>query len=642
MIYKLAFKNALKNLGEYGIYFLTLSLGVCIFYIFNAAFDTEVMQTANQGILAAFVNLSTLMSIMSYFTAAVLGFLILYATNFFIKNRKKEIGTYLILGMRRPQVSVIITLETVIIALISFAIGITIGVFLSQMLSLVTAGLFEVKIQEYHFVFSIRAFIKTVVYYLIIFVMAMLFNMFVIAKVRIIHLIYGGRRNEYFVARKKWITIPVFILSLACFAIAYYIYGEKILLEIEYIFWVMGLGTVGVFGFFFSVTGIMVALAEKMKRLYFKNLNIFVIKQFAGKINTNFVTLSVVSISLLLAIGIFTSANGTREVLNSEFKQKTTYDFSFLDYTPDFSSQDLPKPIRESELIQDQVEFSLSFYEKNLGQIFDGRMSENYANYDVNLMKQSDYNRLMRMLGQAEVKKELGQNYIIMAAGQLNSYLKPVVEQLDFQLEGQRLEPAAVQDLALCNNRKLLVFVIQDSYWQASESVLSIVNLKTATEKDSQALKEIILSNRERQKNWRVSIKIDNQIDGLTSKVGMLFLGIYFGLVFIITCSAILAINMLVEVANNKGRYQLLSKIGSSRAMINGAIFRQTGLYFGLPLIVALVNAYVGLRGIIKLINMIGSVNVLANILVTALFILGIYGIYFVVTYLSCLKIIKE
>lgn len=92
---------------------------------------------------------SSVISIASVFVSFILGALIIYANNFLIKKRKKEMGIYITLGMPKRKVSNILLLETVLIGIISLGIGLILGVVLSQGLSILTAKLFMGSMTSY-------------------------------------------------------------------------------------------------------------------------------------------------------------------------------------------------------------------------------------------------------------------------------------------------------------------------------------------------------------------------------------------------------------------------------------------------------------------------------------------------------------
>ena len=132
MLFKLSIRNMKKSIKDYAIYFLTLVLGVAIFYMFNSLDSQEAMMQVSESTKSMIKLMIQMLGMISVFIAIVLGFLIVYANNFLINRRKREFGIYMTLGMGKRQISSIILLETILVGILSLIIGIFIGVFASQ------------------------------------------------------------------------------------------------------------------------------------------------------------------------------------------------------------------------------------------------------------------------------------------------------------------------------------------------------------------------------------------------------------------------------------------------------------------------------------------------------------------------------
>ncbi|MDU4600230.1 MAG: ABC transporter permease, partial [Clostridium sporogenes] len=221
MYSKIALKNIKKSYKDYTIYFLTLILAVCIFYSFNSI-DSQKALTDIKSSGGSYVSkLMDFMSAISVFVSIILGSLILYANNFLIKKRKKELGIYMILGMGKRKISKILVTETSIVGVISLIAGLIIGIGVSQGLSVFTLKLFEVSINEYRFAVSTRAIGKTILYFGIMFLLVMIFNVFVISKYKIIDLLISGRKNENIKFKNTFIYLLSFVLCVASLGFAY-------------------------------------------------------------------------------------------------------------------------------------------------------------------------------------------------------------------------------------------------------------------------------------------------------------------------------------------------------------------------------------------------------------------------------------
>lgn len=128
---------------------------------------------------------------------------------------------------------------------------------------------------------------------------------------------------------------------------------------------------------------------------------------------------------------------------------------------------------------------------------------------------------------------------------------------------------------------------------------------------------------------------------GLTTIVT--FIAIYLGIIFLIASSAILALKQLTDSSDNKQRYTILRKIGCDEKMINKALFRQIGIFFGVPLVLAIIHSIFGIQFAITIMSGLASKKDLLPSAIATVIIIGIiYGIYFLATYLGSKNIIKE
>ena len=147
-------------------------------------------------------------------------------------------------------------------------------------------------------------------------------------------------------------------------------------------------------------------------------------------------------------------------------------------------------------------------------------------------------------------------------------------------------------------------------------------------------------------KDYNIRIKSATRITNIESSKGLgatvTFIGIYLGIIFLITSAAVLALKELSESADNKDRYTILRKIGTGEGMINRALFTQIGIFFILPLLLAVVHSIFGLQFADHILSTIGHMNILPSIIVTSVVIILIYGGYFLLTYFSSKNIIKE
>lgn len=227
MYFRLALRNVRKSYKDFLIYFLTLAFSVCLFYMFNSFQEQQAVMEVSQSQMEMIKILVYTMKYLSIFIAIVLAFLILYANNFLIRRRKKELGLYMLLGMPKNKISRVLVYETFIIGILSLFTGMFIGIFLSQILTSVTANLFEVSL-DYHFIYSNNATILTIFSFSIIFFIVMLFNTFILNRYKLIDLVRAEHIIEHMHIKKVYLSFTLFILSLAILAFTYHVGTERV------------------------------------------------------------------------------------------------------------------------------------------------------------------------------------------------------------------------------------------------------------------------------------------------------------------------------------------------------------------------------------------------------------------------------
>ena len=322
MLFKLSIKNMKKSFKDYAIYFLTLILGVSIFYMFNSLDSQQAMLEVSNSTRDLIKLMISLLGMVSVFIAIILGFLIVYANNFLINRRKREFGIYMTLGMGRKQISKIILIETILIGIISLVVGILIGIFASQFMSILVAKLFEADMEEFKFVFSKDACIKTCIYFAVMYLAVMIFNTITISKYKLINLLTAVRKNEKVKIKNPVISIIVFLISAAVLGYAYYLVtgGVYELNTADKILKPILMGIVGTIGVFWSLSGFILRVIQTRKKIYLKGTNMFVLRQLNNKINTTVISMTVICLMLFMTISVLSSSLSIQTSLDSELE----------------------------------------------------------------------------------------------------------------------------------------------------------------------------------------------------------------------------------------------------------------------------------------------------------------------------------
>ncbi|TBX14114.1 ABC transporter [Clostridium perfringens] len=673
MYFKLAFKNIKKSYKNYVIYFLTLIFGICIFYTFNSIESQSVMMELNEQKQSAFMMAEQLIGYFSVFIAFVLGFLIVYANNYLIKRRKKEFGIYMTLGMENGSLSKMIFLETLFIGAISLGIGVILGIMLSQALSVLTAYMFQVDLTKFQFVFSPLGFKRTVLCFSIIYLVVLIFNFISVRKIKLIDLLTASKRNEKPTIKNLWISVILFLVSVGILGIAYYkvIHDGIAFASFNALGLPILLGCIGTFILFYSLTGFFLKVIQGNKKFYLRDLNMFVMKQISSKINTTFVSLSFICLMLFLAICTFSGGLGINRAINADLKDLTKFDVTFWSN----SGENIENLLKEKNIdISNIAKEDSNMVMYDSGVKYSNFLSKEgmtaMKNYfpvandnDILVIGENGYNNTLKLLGKEPVNLKENQ---YLAVGNIDEMKKWVNESLEngnidqmkklvnkssengkkINISGKTLEPAnkKYENINLYNftmKGDILIFVVKDSLLEGLKPVSSRFNMML---KDNSNTKEELENVRDQLVESQVYSITKKEIYDNAAGLGatMAYLGIYLGLIFIITSAVVLAIQQLTESTDNVERYRLLKEIGVDQKMINKAIFTQVGVYFMLPLSLAIVHSIVGLKISSTIVGVFGNASIMPNIIITAIIFVIIYGGYFLATYLGAKKNINE
>lgn len=657
MYFKLAFKNIKKSYKNYVIYFLTLIFGICIFYTFNSIESQSVMMELNEQKQSAFMMAEQLIGYFSVFIAFVLGFLIVYANNYLIKRRKKEFGIYMTLGMENGSLSKMIFLETLFIGAISLGIGVVLGIMLSQALSVLTAYMFQVDLTKFQFVFSPLGFKRTVLCFSIIYLVVLIFNFISVRKIKLIDLLTASKRNEKPTIKNLWVSVILFLVSVGILGTAYYkvIHDGIAFASFNALGLPILLGCIGTFIFFYSLTGFFLKVIQGNKKFYLRDLNMFVMKQISSKINTTFVSLSFICLMLFLAICTFSGGLGINRAINADLKDLTKFDVTFWSNSGENIENLLKeKNIDISNIAKEDSNMVMYDSEVKYSDFLSKEGMTAMKNYfpvandnDTLVIGENGYNNTLKLLGKEPVNLKENQ---YLAVGNIDEMKKWVNESLEngkkINISGKTLEPEnkKYENINLYNftmKGDILIFVVKDSLLEGLKPVSSRFNMML---KDNSNTKEELENVRDQLVESQVYSITKKEIYDNAAGLGatMAYLGIYLGLIFIITSAVVLAIQQLTESTDNVERYRLLKEIGVDQKMINKAIFTQVGVYFMLPLSLAIVHSIVGLKISSTIVGVFGNASIMPNIIITAIIFVIIYGGYFLATYLGAKKNINE
>ena len=659
MLFKLSIKNIKKSFKDYAIYFLTLVLGVAIFYVFNAIDSQEAMLTLTSAEKEIINLMNEFLSGVSILVAIILGFLIIYASRFLIKRRKKEFGIYLTLGMGKRQVSKILLMETLIIGLISLAVGLGIGVIASQFMSIIVAKLFEADMSRFEFVFSQASMIKTVMYYAIIYLIVMIFNVFAVTKYKLIDLLTASKKGEKVKVRNLTISVILFIISVGILSYAYYLATNR-LDSLDLFGFSILLGIIGTFLLFFGVSGFILKLVQSNKKLYLKGLNIFTLRQINSKVNTMVFSMSIICLLLFFTITIFSSAWSINVSLKKDLVYGTPADVQIISY-----SQDV---LDVQEGILDKVGYDINnfssyvkantygFEDVTVGALIEPIKKEVlkvYPNLLVDnllpVIKISDYNKIASFYGRDTYTLNDDEFILLADYAQMIEYEnKALSEGVTISINGQKYHNKynecmeGLIDMSGNKSNTGIVIVPDNTDINGSVYVRSYLMANYKGDKDKKEEEFVKYGDEIARNGGFYNTKLDIYTASTGLRAIMIFIGLYLGIIFLISSACILALKELSDSSDNKEKYQMLRRIGVDDKRLNRTLFIQVGIFFMFPLLVAVIHSIFGIMCANIIMESMSVTSNMTSILGAALLILIIYGGYFLVTYLTSKRIINE
>lgn len=684
MLFKISLKNIRKSLKDYTVYFFTLILGVAIFYVFNAIDSQSVMLDVRENMMDIIKLMNDMLSGVSVFVSCILGFLIIYASRFLIKRRNKEFGIYLTLGMSKRKISVILFFETLLIGIVSLVAGLVIGTILSQFMSVIVANMFDADMTKFKFIFSMKACVKTLIYFAIMYVLVMIFNTFSISRCKLIDLLNAGRKTEKVTMKNPVICTIVFVIGVGILSYAYWMVtrGVRTLNTFNKIGIPIALGCVATFLIFWSVSGFMIKIFTSIKSVYYKGVNSFVLRQFCSKINTTVFSTTVICIMLFITISVLSAALSMKDSLSKDLDSMCPVDVQLAKYSYDAmseaytTSQNMNEKDREmledsklsiietlnnsgfdaQKYFKDVVEYNIYNtglkVKDTLGDVY----TDDYhfiAEAIMPVMTISDYNSVARLYGNSTY--ELDDDEYIIVADYKNMVMirnQALKKGIILSVNGKEYKPrydeckdGFVQIGVQNMNDGILVVPDNAVKPQQVRSMGLSADYRADTKEERYSI-ETQLDNLMKNISYKKSfIYRNSRIDLAESSVGLgalvTFIALYLGIIFLISSAAILALRELSDSADNKERYGMLRKLGVDERMIDMALFKQIGIFFAFPLILALIHSVFGIKFINIILATMGMSSMAASIGLTLAFVAVIYGGYFLITYLCSRSIIR-
>lgn len=700
MLARLALRNVKRSGRDYAIYFVTVALGVAMFYAFNAIEGQAVLLDALSADSIRMLGLLNMMiGVFSGVVACVLGFLVVYANRFLIRRRRREFGTYLLLGMSAARVSRVLLYEALFVGLVSLVAGLALGIAVSQGLSFATAALMGATMTKYRFIISWEAVQLTVLCSVVLFAVSALADVLYVRRCKLASLLSAHEENEGTQVVNVFERVTGFVASVIILACAYWLFSLNGMRQADAYFWTStALMVAGTFLFFWSASGFAVFTLTHARNLYLKGIRMFTVRQIASKVNTAFASMATVCVMLFLALTTSSVGLGLIELFVGNIEQCTRYDATLLARTSELSQDDAwasdydlyggdiaaylsSRTPRWSEAVRASAQIDHWLASDTYQVLFDqvpgiermvsSDLLETSHTMRLQLVAASQYNATCRLIGEAGVNladDEFAVDNTLVSlddAGAAISKNDVLLELDGVTLHGTgTMQRVPLQTSAMVSEG--LVLVVPDNVVESvrgeglpDSSYLNVMyqsDRVTGDEALANALSEALpresaVASDEtatddcyEQRFWPVSNvytgrAMADQAGGLRMVIS--FLALYIGLVMLVATAAILAIQQLSETADSLQRYRRLRDLGCEMRQILGSLRTQTVAYFCAPLLLAAAHTACAVKVVSGTLFSELGVNMLGPIGLAVGFVACVYGVYLLVTYLLSKSIVR-
>jgi putative ABC transport system permease protein len=639
---KLAVNNIKKNSKAYIPYILACVGTIIMFY--NMNFLTVAKDI---GYLSDSNSLRTILSLGTGVVGIFSIIFLFYTNSFLIKQRKKEFGLFNILGMEKKHIAKIMFYETIFIAFICLFIGILAGILFSKLMILLLFKIISFKV-VFGFEISAGAVMLTTVLFTGIFMLNLIYNIFQVHLSKPIELLKGGNVGEK-EPKTKWISA---VIGMICLSIGYYIaLATESPLEALSIFFVAVLFVIiGTYCLFIAGSIVILKILRRNKKYYYNLKHFISVSGMIYRMKRNAAGLaSICILSTAVIVMISTTVSlyaGMEDVLRTRYPRNIIVSIS------DISDQQVEKldNVIEEQLAlnnaakKDVIRYrfkDFSIIQKDAA--FTAERRDDYSGKNIALVTfitLQDYNKMEnRSVALSEDEALL---YIIRGdiPGDnlyFNGYKLSVKERLSSLNTEGRMSAMLVNSYYIVVNDISTIIEIYNSLY-GNDNVMEELSYYYAFDMESSSDVQINLVKTLQNAINNLSLKGYAEGPEISRESfyslygGLFFLGIFLGLLFIMATVLIIYYKQVVEGYDDKGRFEIMQKVGLSREEIRKSIHSQVMKVFFLPLIAAVIHIAFAFKVITKLLSVFNLTNIPLFALCTAITVL-VFAVFYAMVY---------
>lgn len=645
---KLALTNIKNNRRTYVPYLLTCIVTVMMFYIIYAL-------TLNQGLkgVPGEVTFRMMLDIGISIVAIFSVIFLFYTNSFLIKQRKKEIGIYNVLGLGKRHIAKMLGFEMLITVAVSFAGGLIGGILFGKLVFLILLRIlhFDVGMK---FAIEPDALIGTMLLFGCIFGACLLYNLFQIRLSNPIELLHGGNVGEREPKTKVLLTI-IGVLTLGG---GYYIAlsAEKPMEVIGLFFIAVVLVIIGTYALFTAGSIAVLKLMRKNKKYYYRAKHFTSVSGMMYRMKQNAAGLANICILSTMVLVMISSTvamyMGMEDILDTRFPRECIVEA----YDPtteniEFVNQKLEEIFQKHHVTtKNEVKYSYT----GTPVVRNG----NELTYDqTKINAHSDYGTVY-LITEEEYNQLEGKHVTLKDKQVLTYGTKDQFEDKYILLNGKTYENTKVfmrtvdQDtqsimsgyyIVMADQTEIDTFVGENKEY-VTTAYYHAVDLQGKKADKLKALQEVQDQVKSNEKSIRTEIRELSKDDFYSLYGAFFFLGIFFGILFLMATVLIIYYKQISEGYSDRERFEIMRKVGMSQREVKQSIRSQVLNVFFLPLIVAVIHIAVAFKVITKLLAALNLTNVpliFGSTAVTVVVFAVFYGIVYGITTKEYYRIVK-
>lgn len=616
-------RNAAKNRKNNGLFFGSLIIAVIAFYTLLSMDKQDVMRFLRTVESDAVRKLMLLIPLVYMVSLFFVFFLVYFSYYYQLNERKREFGIYLMLGMRRSKLFILLMGETLLNSAISIAVGIPSALLLTEAISLITAKLVGLGIIGHEVTWSFAAVIETAAGFIAVQLLAMVILSIKIARTEPAKLLRPDASDTQSITSAKKSQRS---FGLGCILlIAAYILGVTALgsFDMIIVLLILIMGTAGTF-LLYRGAGAVIGRRIQKKGPEKSGLYTFTGRQIQENVLCQYKVLAVSSLLLLIALSCISYGIGT--VVSSQADTAKTADFSIRD---EAEGKNALRTLKSSEcrkyisdyypvflgMIDAKVhEVSLAGLKEavdSLENVKNKEMQDNIIEYiDIDegyeyVIALSSYNRILKAAGKGEIilgEHEAG----FFSSGReyperMDIYRSALKNGAYIEVDGQQYK--FLEDVYYDNvvaDRQITLekaFIVPDALYQKIIADSDVPFCYNAVLRQDLVDKNGFMQTIQKASDFfrREGLEFESYLSGIGRRlfytVAGSYITIYLGFLFMIIANTSVALKYLMQQQTNRKRYRILLMLGADMGDICRSSAKQIYLFSGMLLTVAAISS---------------------------------------------------